>query len=77
VQPVNYFGPELWVHSVRNGFAVDEVIVQHAERRGGASIHIPWKLPLTILRAFRYLWTLRAGLHSERQPAYRVTRTGM
>lgn len=59
VRPVNYFGPELWVHALNHGFAVDEVIVQHAERKGGTSIHAPWRLPRTMFRAFRYLVELR------------------
>ena len=62
VHPVNYFGPELWVHAVNNGFRVDEVIVNHAERKGGTSIHAPWRLPRTMARAFRYLLTLRREL---------------
>jgi len=72
VHPVNYFGPELWVHSQRNGFSVDEVIVQHAERVGGASVHIPWRLPLIILRAFRYLWELRTELNGRDRAACRT-----
>lgn len=64
VRPVNYFGPELWVHSVRNGFRAGEVVVQHAERQGGASVHIPWKLPLIISRAFGYLLDLRKELRT-------------
>jgi glycosyltransferase involved in cell wall biosynthesis len=63
VHPVNYFGPELWVHAVNNGFSVEEVIVQHAERKGGTSIHAPWRLPLTMARAFRYLLTLRREMN--------------
>jgi glycosyltransferase involved in cell wall biosynthesis len=65
VHPVNYFGPELWVHSVNHGFHVDEVIVHHAERKGGTSIHAPWRLPLTMTRAFRYLLTLRREINSD------------
>jgi glycosyltransferase involved in cell wall biosynthesis len=64
VHPVNYFGPELWVHSVRNKFRVDEVVVQHSERAGGTSIHIPWRLPIIISRAFRYLYVLKGELNS-------------
>jgi glycosyltransferase involved in cell wall biosynthesis len=64
VHPVNYFGPELWVHSVRNRFKVEEVVVQHSERAGGASIHIPWRLPIIVARAFRYLFALKGELNA-------------
>ena len=43
VTPVNYFGPELWVHAVLHGYKVDEVVTEHFERKGGASIHKPWR----------------------------------
>jgi len=62
VHPVNYFGPELWVHAVNRGFKVDEQVVQHSERKGGTSIHIPWRLPIGIMRAFGYLLALRGEL---------------
>lgn len=62
VVPVNYFGPELWVHSLNHGFVVDEVVVEHFERKGGASIHIPWRLPVTIKHAYGYLATLAKKL---------------
>jgi glycosyltransferase involved in cell wall biosynthesis len=62
VVPVNYFGPELWVHSLRHGFVVDEVIVEHFERKGGASIHIPWRMPITIKKAYEYLGVLKKRL---------------
>ena len=64
VYPVNYFGPQLWVIAVNHGFNVGEVIVQHAERKGGTSIHTPWRLPVIIGRAFGYLWSL----HGEMRP---------
>ncbi len=62
VIPVNYFGPELWVHSVLNGYVVNEVATEHFERKGGTSIHIPWKLPKTIRNAFAYLDVLKGRL---------------
>lgn len=62
VIPVNYFGPELWVHAVLNGYVVDEVVTEHFERKGGTSIHIPWKLPRTIRNAFAYLDVLKGRL---------------
>ncbi len=65
VVPVNYFGPELWVHSVQNGFVVDEVIVEHFERKGGTSIHVPWRLPVTIKQAYAYLNLLKKRLPAE------------
>jgi nucleoside-diphosphate-sugar epimerase len=62
VIPVNYFGPELWVHSVLKGYVVDEVVTEHFERKGGTSIHIPWKLPKTIRNAYAYLDILKGRL---------------
>ena len=62
VVPVNYFGPELWLRSVQNGWRVEEAIVEHFERKGGASIHIPWKMPITIKNAYKYLNLLRKQL---------------
>jgi len=62
VHPVNYFGPELWVHSLNQGYKVDEVIVDHFERKGGTSIHVPWRLPATIMQAYRYLDVLKKQL---------------
>ena len=67
VVPVNYFGPELWVRSVQHGWVVDEVIVEHFERKGGASIHIPWRMPVTIKKAYGYLDTLRADLPGQQR----------
>ena len=64
VVPVNYFGPELWVHSVQHNFVVDEVIVEHFERKGGVSIHIPWRMPATIKEAYKYLGLLQKRLPS-------------
>ena len=64
VVPVNYFGPELWVRSVQHGWKVDEVVVEHFERKGGASVHIPWRMPITIKNAYQYLNTLRKQLPS-------------
>jgi glycosyltransferase involved in cell wall biosynthesis len=70
VHPVNYFGPELWVHARRNQFTVAEVIVHHSERKGGTGIHVPWKLPLTIARVFSYLFALQRELNgkADRRP---------
>jgi dolichol-phosphate mannosyltransferase len=62
VQPVNYFGPELWVHALNHGYRVDEVIVDHFERLGGASVHVPWRLPIIIVGAYEYLGTLKKQL---------------
>ncbi len=62
VVPVNYFGPELWVRCVQHGWKTDEVVVEHFERLGGASVHIPWRMPITIRNAYKYLSTLRAQL---------------
>jgi glycosyltransferase involved in cell wall biosynthesis len=66
VIPVNYFGPELWVHSLQNGYKVDEVIVEHFERKGGTSIHIPWRLPVTISQAMGYLRRLKKQLPAKK-----------
>ena len=62
VVPVNYFGPELWVQCLRHGWKVDEVVVEHFERKGGASVHIPWRMPITIKNAYGYLNTLKKQL---------------
>ncbi len=62
VVPVNYFGPELWVRAVQHGWKVDEVVVEHFERKGGASVHIPWRMPITIKNAYVYLNTLKKQL---------------
>ena len=67
VVPVNYFGPELWVHSLRHGYKVDEVVVEHFERKGGTSIHIPWRMPITIFKAYEYLSLLRKQLPRGKQ----------
>jgi len=41
---------------------VDEVIVQHFERLGGTSIHLPWRMPITIKKAYDYLGLLKKRL---------------
>ena len=66
VVPVNYFGPELWVHSLEHGYKVDEVVVEHFERKGGASVHIPWRMPQTIAKAYQYLSLLKKRLPPEK-----------
>jgi glycosyltransferase involved in cell wall biosynthesis len=65
VVPVNYFGPELWVHSLQHGFKVDEVVVEHFERKGGTSIHVPWRMPITIKNAYKYLNLLKKQLPAQ------------
>ncbi len=65
VIPVNYFGPELWVRSVQHGWKVDEVVVEHFERKGGASVHIPWRMPITIKNAYIYLSQLKHQLQDD------------
>ncbi len=62
VMPVNYFGPELWVHSLTHGYKVDEIVVEHFERKGGTSIHVPWRMPATIKNAYTYLNILKKRL---------------
>jgi glycosyltransferase involved in cell wall biosynthesis len=62
VHPVNYFGPELWIFSLKHDYRVEEVVVDHFERKGGASIHVPWRLPATVLHAYRYLKSLKSEI---------------
>jgi len=62
VHKVNYFGPELWVRAVQNGWKVEEIVVEHFERLGGASIHVPWRMPITIKNAYVYLSELQKEL---------------
>jgi glycosyltransferase involved in cell wall biosynthesis len=62
VVPVNFFGPELWARTVQNGWTCDEIIVEHFERKGGTSIHIPWRMPITIKKAYDYLKLLQKQL---------------
>lgn len=62
VIPVNYFGPELWVHSLIHGYKVEEIVVEHFERKGGTSIHVPWRMPITIKNAYAYLNLLQKQL---------------
>lgn len=62
VIPVNYFGPELWVRCLQHGWKVDEVVVEHFERKGGASVHIPWRMPIIIRNAYKYLNQLKKQL---------------
>jgi hypothetical protein len=50
------------VHALNHGYRVDEVIVDHFERKGGASIHVPWRLPITIAGAYKYLGALKKQL---------------
>ena len=62
VIPVNYFGPELWVRSLQHGYKVEEIVVEHFERKGGTSIHVPWRMPITIKNAYVYLAQLKKQL---------------
>ncbi len=62
VIPVNYFGAELWVRAVQNGWRCSEIVVEHFERLGGQSIFVPWRMPITMKRAYEYITLLQKQL---------------
>ena len=62
VVPVNYFGAELWVRAVQNGWKCDEIVVEHFARMGGQSIFVPWKMPITMKKAYDYISLLQKQL---------------
>lgn len=69
VIPVNYFGAELWVRAVQNGWKCDEIVVEHFERLGGQSIFVPWKMPVTMKKAYDYISLLQSELPPKSKPS--------
>lgn len=60
---LNSVGPEIYVWGRVHNLKMAEIPVQHFPRVGGKSIHMPWTIPLSIVKMIRYLLRLRRQLY--------------
>jgi glycosyltransferase involved in cell wall biosynthesis len=61
---LNFVGPEIYVWGKLHNCKMSELSVQHFARQAGSSIHIPWALPIIILKVIKYILNLRRELCS-------------
>jgi len=59
---LNAVSPEIYTWGLLHNCRMAELPVQHFPRKGGKSIHTPWRIPVVVLNMISYLLRLRKQL---------------